>query len=304
MTTVDPACVAAAYLRLIRLGKWLSRLPLRPAYRLAAWAAARYSPFRDDFARFSRYAGAIGMAEAARRYEWRRTMARHGMFFVNNFLHADRAHRLADRVLDIAPEWRHLMAERHGALVLTCHHDFHHTLFVLAGLTGRRVSVVAAPDDSGPLAPWLTPHIRRQHADCAGHFNGGRYLFTGPGQARAIVTAMKNGELVFSLHDFVQPGKHSRPAMLFGRSYDVPVGTIEIALKLGVPIYFAMLVWADERFAYRIECQRLDVTSEQPLGAYASALESVVAAQPSAWHGWQWFDNFSSVGSSPHHDRS
>jgi lauroyl/myristoyl acyltransferase len=299
MKPFDPARVAAAYLRLIHLGKWLSCLPLRPAYRLAAWAAARYSPFRDDYEKFARYARAVGLAESALAPEWNRVMARHGMFFVNTPLHAGRARQIADRVPDGPPEWQRLMAERQGALVLTCHHDFHHTLFVLAGLAGRRVSVVAAPDDSGPLAPWLTPHIRRQHADCARHFNGGRYLFTGPGQARAIVTALKNGEVVFSLHDFVQAGKHSRPARLFGRAYSVPVGTIEIALRLGVPIYFAMLVWSDERFAYRIECQRLNVTSEQPLDAYASALESVVAAQPSAWHGWQWFDIFSSVSHPP-----
>lgn len=298
------AAVAAAYLRLIRLGQWLSRLPLRIAYRLAARAAGRLSPLRRDLPHFQDYARALGLADGAMSRAWDMAMTGHGMFFVNNALHAAHPRRIARRVGSAAPDWQGLLTEPRGALVLTCHHDFHHSLFVLAGLAGRKVSVVAAPAEGGPLSPWLATHIRRQHDDCAWHFNGGRYIFTEPGQARAIVTALRGGELVFSLHDFVLQGKHSRPARLLGRSYEVPAGTIEIALKLGVPIYFAMLLWSAEQSAYRIECQRLNVTGAQPLDAYTTALEAVVTARPSAWHGWQWFANFSSPGHAPDNDRS
>lgn len=296
MKSTELARVAAAYLRMIHLGQWLSHLPLRLAYRLAGWGAARTGPLRHDSARFARYAQGIGLAETALPAEWRRVTAQQGMFFVNNFLHSEHLYKITAHVQEITPDWRTLISEQQGALVLTCHHDFHHTLFVLAGLAGKQVNFVAAPEDSGVLSPWLAPHIRRQHAYCARHFNGGRYIFTGSGHTRAdVATALERGALVFSMHDIKLPGKHSHPATLFGHPYSVQAGTIEIALKLGLPIYFAMLVWSDERFAYRIECQRMNVTSDRPLDAYTSALESVVVTQPSAWHGWQWFDSFSSA---------
>lgn len=224
---------------MIAVGRLLAKLPLRLAYPLAAHVALRSGPFRALANDFFTYVSAIGITQEKQHALWAEVLRHNGMFFVNHFLHASKSEQLAS-VFDQSPlPWQAFLAQQGPALVLTCHHEFYHTLLVLAGLAGKQVYFVAAPEDSGPLAPWLLPHIRQQHANCARHFNGGSYLFRH--RRTAVRQAFEDGGVVFSMHDFHAPGPGSHEVRLFDRGYQVPAGTVELALEYGIPIYFGAL---------------------------------------------------------------
>lgn len=289
------ARIAARYILLIRLGRMLSGLPLRFAYFVAGLVTRRISPLRHLRPDFESYVESASIPIEARARVWHETLAQQGLLFVNNALHRNRHRSIIDRLAEPPPSWQQFVASSSGALILTMHHDFHHTLFMLTGAHGKRVHVIAAPEDSGPLAQWLTPYIRQQHADCAVHFNGGEYIFTEHSDAWKIARALKRGDVVFSLHDFDSPGKNATEARIFDRSYEVAAGSIRIALRLNVPVYFAVLVWSSTNACYTLVFHPLEVSSEQPLEAYTEQIEQLVRQYPTAWHGWQWLGRFRKV---------
>jgi uncharacterized radical SAM superfamily Fe-S cluster-containing enzyme len=177
-------------------------------------------------------------------------------------------------------------------------HDFHHTLFALAGRAGGRICVIAAPEESSPLHPWLGPTIHALHRDCAGHFNGGDYLFLAPGESgTGVAHALRRGEWVFSLHDFEAPeGTRRHNAQVLNRQFQAPSGALELALRMGKPVYFAALVWQPGRRSYHLHARLLGPDAADPLVAYTQALAQLVRQWPWAWSGWQWFDSWSPLG--------
>ena len=293
MTEQSPAQVAKSYLRMIALAKQASRLPVALAYPLMHQFGQHYSPYREHFALFEHFAQAIAIPASAVPAVWQLVLRQHSMFFVNHFLHRADIATIERRVRASSPEWHAFQAHTGAALVLTCHHDFYHTLLVLAGRAKKRVHVVAAPEDSGPLAQWLLPHIRQQHDYCQSYFNGGRYLFNN--RREQVRSALLAGDVVFSMHDFLAPGPGAQRVTLLGKIVEVPAGTLEIALELGVPVYFSVLRWSEEASAYSLDFQRLEIDAAHPLDAYAQAMSSLVVNHPSVWHGWQWFDHFSNA---------
>lgn len=281
---------AQSYLRMIAIGRLLAKLPIRLAYPLAARIAASRSPFRERADDFFAYASAIKLPKEKQHGLWSETLHHHGMFFVNHFLHASKPGKLLQTLDDSPAAWQAFLAQPGPALVLTCHHEFYHTLLVISGLSGKRVYFVAAPEDSGPLAPWLLPHIRQQHVYCARHFNGGSYLFKN--RKAAVRQAFEEESVVFSMHDFHAPGPDAHEIRLFDRTYQVPAGTVELALEYGIPIYFGALVWDDTTRCYHPDFQRLNPNSAQPMRAYAEAMSNFLSRHPTSWHGWQWFCQF------------
>jgi hypothetical protein len=289
--------MARDYIRLIRLGFALHWLPLRLAYRLLALAALHWGPLRHGCEAFEGYARAAGCPADELDRWWHLAMARHGMLFVNNALFRKQVGRIAALVRDRDEAWKQMVAEPNGALVLTCHHDFYHLLFVLAGLEGCCVRPVVMPEKGSPLSPWLETHLQGMHAACAQHFNGGDYLFIVPGQTRGRVReALQRGETVFSLHDG-GGGRLNDEGVILGRRYHPVIGTIEEALAAGKPIYFAAVLWCDSRFAYRIQCSHLSTPSLRPIEFYTSALDALVREHAYAWSGWQWLSDFEPIPS-------
>lgn len=291
----DPALhkTAQAYLRMIALGRLLAKLPLQLAYPLAGGMASRVAPYVSLANTFAKFAHQVGIPEMDRPDLWARVLCQHGMFFVNNFLHANKPQQLGNLVDQSSLSWRDFLGCQGPALVLTCHHDFYHSLLVLAGLSGKRVYFVAAPEDSGPLTEWLLPHIRQQHENCVRHFNGGAYLFKN--RMAGVREAFDSNGVVFSMHDFDAPGARSYPVRFHNRSYQVPAGTLELALEKRIPIYFGVLEWDMVRKCYLPNFKRLTVDSAAPLAAYAEAMANLIKKNPACWHGWQWFDQFSAI---------
>jgi len=258
-------------------------------------AAAQRHGFEQDWCRATLSHADPGTA-------WQAARQAYAASLVNLHWHRERLARIARRVCSRDPAYVSLLAEPGGALVTTFHHDFHHTLFALTGAAGRTVRVIAAPEDSSPLFPWLGELIHAQHRDCALHFSGGDYLFTqDEGSAGlAVAHALRRGELVFSLHDVgAGTGVRSEPAQVFGRAFAAPSGALELAMRLRRPVYFAALVWLPERQGYHVHAQRLTPDPARPLAAYTAALEALVRRHPWAWTGWQWVGQWPAA-QSPH----
>ncbi len=285
-------------LRRVAVGRRCARLPaLGLAYRAAAALIPQAGnnipgPGHVHEAVFRQWLAALPPTDQAQqRKAWAAARASYAASLVNNALHRDHLERIARRVQAEPPAWHELLATEGGALVLTMHHDFHHTLFALAGRAGRRVGVVAAPEESSALFPWIGHAIHAMHRGCAAHFNGGDYLFMAPGASgagTAVAHVLRRGELVFSLHDFAAPpGMRSLSAMLLGRRFEAPSGALELATRLRVPIYFAALVWQPDTRGYHLQVQRL--SPENVVQDYMGALQATVLRWPWAWSGWQWF---------------
>lgn len=305
---------ARSILKRIAIGRWCAKVPgLRLAYRLASVLvpfAGNNLPgsphaHRGAFDRWleslkkvhagTKAAGFATPSSSSSSAAWKAARGSYSASLVNNALHLRQLDDVAKRVFTASPEWEELLATPGGILVLTMHHDFHHTLFALAGRAGRRVGVIAAPEESSPLSAWLGTEIHAMHRACAAHFNGGDYLFMAPGApgAGAVVAhALRRDEIVFSLHDFAAPdGMRSLPAELLGKQFQAPSGALELATRMKVPVYFAALVWQPDTDGYHLEARRLAPDSENPVKAYTEALQGTIEQWPWAWSGWQWFDD-------------
>lgn len=311
--TPDPLAVlqaqAQALKQRVALGRRCARLPLPWAYglahRLTGLAGHNLpGPPAQQRAVFEAWAASVRTAwvearpQPSTRALWQAACASYAASLVNAALHRERLAAIAQRVRSHDPDWRRLLAETSGALVLTVHHDFHHTLFALAGRAGGRIRVIAAPEESSPLHPWLGPTIHALHRDCAGHFNGGDYLFLAPGESgTGVAHALRRGEWVFSLHDFEAPeGTRRHNAQVLNRQFQAPSGALELALRMGKPVYFAALVWQPGRRSYHLHARLLGPDAADPLVAYTQALAQLVRQWPWAWSGWQWFDSWSPLG--------
>jgi hypothetical protein len=302
---------ARSILKRIAVGRWCAKLPgLRLAYRFAS-ALVPYAGNNLPGSRhaqrgaFDRWMESLKVHAGAKPVDfnggcspttaWSAARGSYSASLVNNALHLRRLESISKRVFTASPAWDEMLATPGGVLVLTMHHDFHHTLFAMAGRAGRRVRVIAAPEESSPLAAWLGEAIHAMHRACAHHFNGGDYLFMAPGApgaGAAVAHALRRGEMVFSLHDFAAPeGMRSLPAELFGKQFEAPSGALELATRMKIPVYFAALVWQPVADGYHLEAHRLAPDSENPVKAYTEAVQGTIKQWPWAWSGWQWFDD-------------
>lgn len=281
---------ARSYLRMISWANLVSRFPSGLAYPLIGKIAESMSPLLPRAEVFLSYLQVLGIPESRRVGLWRDVLRQHGMFLVNHYYHERHMCRFSGRVDHDADNWQRFLSQPGPALVLSCHHDFYHSLLVLAGMLGKRVYFVAAPEDSGELSHWLLPYIRQQHNVCSAYFNGGSYLFYD--RMAEVHKAFDVGGTVFSMHDFHAPNRWAKRVHLGNWCYEVPAGTLEIALERGVPVYFGVLLWDRDTACYRPDFSRLDLDSSDLLGSYAAAMRCLIARYPTAWHGWQWVEDF------------
>lgn len=282
---------AQDYLGLLHLAREASTQPLATQYALLASESESRGPYRHVADRFVRFAQRLTLPDPTE--SWRETLRNVGLNVANFLQYREGTARLHALVSRHDPAWHELQAEPNGALVMSVHHEFQHLLFVLIGQAGRKLHVIAAPEESSVFAPWLLPQIHRQHRDCAQHFNGGDYLFLDQSSASsgiAITRILGTGGTVLSLHDIGAGSMRSQIVNLFGQRFAAPSGAIEIAMRQQVPIYFAMLLWSWEDFRYHLRVIRLFPSIHAPLQAYIETVEQVVKEHPASWNGWQWLE--------------
>lgn len=180
-----------------------------------------------------------------------------------------------------------------GGLVLTYHTHHQNTLCCALGLAGCEVSALAAAPEDSPLFPYIGAWAQRVNSSSAQHFRGGRYLFINDKRAlaRSMRQCLIDKKVLVSLCDFHQPALSSIEGRILGRMICPPVGAIEMALRLGTPIYVAMFApWEG-----RLRLQIRQLNSAEGVSAivqgYLDFLQTSILMNPCCWQGWDWLND-------------
>lgn len=235
---------------------------------------------------------------------WRAVCVSHAGLYAQAVWHGRKMEVLEGLVREADAGWEALCAQAgsgKGAVVMTFHHDGHHSLCALiARQGGAAVRALAAPEESSPFYPWLARLLRRWHRAAARHFGGGDYLFVPPageGAARALLGPLRRGEVVVSLNDVGAPAEaRGLPLRVLGRQVWAYSAALELAARMGKAVFAAALVWCPRLEGYRLVAQRLQGDDAQALlDAYGRWMEAVLVRWPWAWMGWQWHEQWPRV---------
>lgn len=290
--------------RQIKVARWCAKLPLQWAYRvmtilLPQLGGMHSLSINDEKNIFTRWYQKHHGSDLKRiNQAWHAVIQSHAAYLINACFHAKGINQIAALVKHQSTSWRDMLDEPEGALVLTMHHDFHHTLFAMTGRANRPVSVLAAPEESSPLAPWIAKEIHQYHRDCAIHFCGGDYLFLDQQYASivAVKKAFTQNHWLFALLDVgAALGARSADTVLFGHTLTVPSGALDLAIKLRKPIYFTAMIWQPDTRSYVLHAEKIAHEDGNAMNLYMRAIERLVNQYPWLWKGWQYLEHFPSA---------
>jgi lauroyl/myristoyl acyltransferase len=293
MAEVPP--VAVDFRRMFKVASWAARLgPLLPA-SLASSIGVHFSPYRPRHQAIqAAMAAALHLPAEQADLAWRRWLSSHGLFALTVHRYGRLSKQwLARQVVVDNPDGLLEVVQR-GGMVLTAHTHHHNTLGCVLGLAGCHITGLAAPTLSSPLYPYLGDLMERINAGSASHFGGGAYLFTDEMKTlvRESRRLLAEGKVIVSLCDFSQApgGAKDERVRFLGRVLFPPTGSLELAMRSGVPIHVALLFPCDGRL--KLEIEKLDSTgtTQDVLQRYFDVLARTVTRYPWAWQGWDWFD--------------
>lgn len=104
---------------------------------------------------------------------------------------------------------------------------------------------------------------------------------------------MKNGKLVYSLHDFpnIYPDAKTLPFLLTDKSFLTPEGLIGPATKMRLPISVAYVRWlGGTEVSIHIRtlnsCGRDNRSPAEIMNIYSGILNELVSKDPEFWEAW------------------
>ncbi len=224
---------------------------------------------------------------------WKKCLVNHAHFCLNAFKHASFDQQWLHKNVDIDHILLNQVKKKNkGALFLTYHHAFQHTLFCVLGLTGFRTQVLAAHEESTPLFPYIGQYIYKLHRNSAIHFNGGDYLFFKKNirGARLAKNALLHGDLLVSLNDFATT-MNPNAYPLFNRSVSAPIGSIQIACRSKLPIILGIMYMVDQRYHVSLRLVESNYDPDTVMNTYFSFLSETLTKYPEVWDGWNWFSS-------------
>jgi KDO2-lipid IV(A) lauroyltransferase len=200
---------------------------------------------------------------------------------------------------DTAAEVADVRAGR-NAVVLCGHHGNWEFLGALARADGLPISAVARPIDNPHVNAWLTE--RR---------GGPEILIYKRGAVRAVLDALRRGRWVAILGD-----QNAGRGGVFLPFFGVPASTFplgsSIAVREGVPVYFAVAVRRGRGFRYEVRLRRYDGSAHagasprervrRLMEAYTAQLEAWVREFPDQyfWLHRRWRTRPSGEAPGPH----
>lgn len=277
----------------------IAKLPDRLSYTLSSKLANQiYSPIQQNEKKIHQAMTDANVVIGNWTALWKKYRSNHAWFCLSTFKHTALNQQWMQENVDIdSALLNQIKEEGKGALFLTYHHAFQHTLFCVLGLSGFRLQVLAAHEESTPLFPYIGKYIRKLHQDSSAHFNGGQYLFFQNNfrGVRLAKQALMNGDMLASLNDFATSGKTATYSLL-NRNIPAPTGSIQLACRSGVPIIIGIMHKNGAR--YRVTLRRVENrnNAEFVMTSYFSFLSEILTKHPEIWEGWNWF---SSLPSSP-----
>lgn len=271
------ALVTLATRVLIALARPLPLPALRGLGAIAGWLWYRVVPIRRAVAR-ENLQRALGLSAAAAEPLVREM-----------YLHLGRsaAELLAlERVavdLRVAgePGFREALARGRGVLLVTAHLGNWEVLVRAATAAGRPVHV-------------LTKRLHRGWAEAAWRAlrRGGASLLHEKGSGRAVLAALRRGEVVACVLDQHEPSASAHVGPFFGRPAATSTGLARLALATGAPVV-PVFTWRAPEGAHCVEFGALIEAEPTAAGRDAavdamtrrclSAIEAAVRAHPGQW---------------------
>jgi hypothetical protein len=263
-----------AYPALIRsLGRWANPYVLRASV-IKKVLSDRFTP------------------EIARR-TWLAWLDSHARFTLDFFCYGQLDENWLRNDVDIENPQLLETLRQSGGFLLTYHSHHQNTLCCALGLSGCEVSAIASAPQDSPMFSYFGRWAQRVNVQSEKHFRGGRYLFVNDKRllARSIRECLNDKKVLVSLCDFHEPATNKPVWQMMGHAISPPTGAIDIALKIGVPIYAAM--FAPWKGRLRLQVVRLEAEggSSTTIRGYLDFLELCVTANPCCWQGWDWFND-------------
>lgn len=182
-----------------------------------------------------------------------------------------------------------------GGLILSYHHPFAYHLPAFIGANGIKIEALALSPEESPLYPLYKEYVANWFIDSEFFFGGGkwRFLYKKYNHMRVLLTALREGKVVYSLNDFpnIYPGARTQAVQLAGKDFLVPEGLIGSAVKMKLPISVAYVDWlGGYDFLIRISslnsCGRDHISSSEIMDKYFKILNELVVKRPEFWEAW------------------
>jgi lauroyl/myristoyl acyltransferase len=187
-------------------------------------------------------------------------------------------------------------SQNSGGLMLSYHHPFAYHLPAFIGSIGIEVEALALSPNESPLYPLYTKYVASWFTDTECHFHGGKWQFLYKNKnnnIRTSLVALKNGKLVYSLHDFpnIYPDAKTLPFLLTDKSFLTPEGLIGPATKMRLPISVAYVRWlGGTEVSIHIRtlnsCGRDNRSPAEIMNIYSGILNELVSKDPEFWEAW------------------
>ncbi len=225
---------------------------------------------------------------------WKKRLSDHAIFCLNIFKQPSFNNLWVKKHVSLESELLQLLLDKHKSILfLTYHHPYQHFLFSILGTFGWRINVLAAPEESSELFPFIGFYIRKMHKNCSIHFNNGKYLFfknnlTG---TRIAKRSLSQGGILISLNDFNINHKNNISTKLFNRFISAPTGSIKLACRMNIPIVVGVAIRNNNK--YEIIIREIDNTKniESIMNDYFNFLEEILKESSHLWDGWNWFSS-------------
>ena len=285
------------FLDIIKLLSWVGNYTL--TYQAAAWLAKKYNPYHFQVAQLTQnMCKGLKLSTVDSNKYSMSYLEQQGVFCLNAFFFKRMTLKWVNQHISIKNNLilENLLNENQGTLFLSYHHHFQHLMVSILGLYDKNPSFVAMSPESSPVYNELKFYIDylHQHTEC--HFGRGKYIFIDPNKAKKTVRekiyqSLEQKGFIFSLHDnLIQPNKKTQNILFLGKEITVSVGTIEIALEMGKPIYCGLLEWKKGNH-FELDLIPLNGSVSDVIEGYFAFLEQKVKQNPAIWEGWQWFQD-------------
>ncbi|BCG66083.1 MAG: hypothetical protein methR_PLP0004 (plasmid) [Methyloprofundus sp.] len=293
---MELSALGRCYRSFLRCLSLISKFPYSIAYYLAPLLANYgFSPISHEEPLVKQAVSDTGQSLSATEWRqfWHKRLADHAIFCLNIFKNASFDEAWVKKYVTFDKASLQAIDQNKSILFLTYHNPYSHTLCVALGSSGWRVNPFVAAEETSPIFDFVGRYIKKLHAGCMRHFNGGKYLFFDQNSVGASLTrrALADGGILVATNDILNYSKKAPTIKFMGRLITPPIGNVKLACRMGIPIVAGLMVRDGEH--YKIVYRQLDShqSIEQIMTEYFDFLTELLAKYPAFWDGWNWFSS-------------
>ena len=277
------------YLRLLRLAELITKyLPTGLSYMVMRFYTIIFSPDRGKI-EADKISKIMGLPFWKARIIWYKYLQHQGIFFTNVFLHKKMDQDWLSKNVHIEnPELLSIINDK-GGLILTWHVQYHYTLFLILGLYGLKLNVLALAPEEGDFNSELKKYIDLLHTESEQKFSG-QYLFYRLNNKfkRKLYDVLYKNNILLSLNDNFASSNRSVNVKFLNKNIDIMHGTVDVAMRLNKPIVTAFMYFSGNKFFVKLKQIDTNQNVQAIMQTYMTTLELELQKQPELWEGWHW----------------